>query len=112
MPPQKELIFLENLTTRKYVKANFFLSQLIGLTKETALALRQTCAAMPELCRYLLNRCDFKYMLMGKIQSDNIKGRFSYVHQLSGANYYIFMRQLHESERKLRTISLLKYSSN
>ena len=87
-----------------------FLSQLPGLTKETALALRQTCTAMPGLCRYLLNRCDFKYVLMGKIQSDNIEGRFSYVRQLSGANYYISMRQLHESERKLRTISLLKYS--
>ena len=48
---------------------------------------------------------------MSKIQSDNIEGRFRYVRQLSGANYYISMRQLHESERKLRTISLLKYSS-
>ena len=48
---------------------------------------------------------------MGKIQSDNIEGRFSYVRQLSGANYYISMRKLHESERKLRTISLLKHSS-
>ena len=48
---------------------------------------------------------------MGKMQSDNIEGRFSHVRQLSGANYYISMRQLHESERKLRTISLLKYSN-
>ena len=50
-------------------------------------------------------------MCLKKIQSDNIKGRFSYVRQLSGSNYYIFMRQLHESERTLHTISLLKYSS-
>ena len=47
---------------------------------------------------------------MGKIQSDNIEGRFGYICQLSGANYYVSMRQLRKSERKLRTISLLKYS--
>ena len=85
--------------------------QLPGLTKETALALRHTCAAMTGLCKYLINRCDFKYVLMGKIQSDNIERRFGHVRQLSGANYSISMRQLHESEKKLCTISLLKYSS-
>ena len=85
--------------------------QLPGLTKETSLALRQTCAAMPGLCKYLLNRCDFKYVLMGKVQSDNIEERFGHVRQPSGANYYISMRQLHKSERKLLTISLLKYSN-
>src|SRR6218665_2075370 len=32
------------------------------------------------------------------------------VAQLSGANYYISMRQVLESDRKIRTVSLLKYS--
>ena len=44
---------------------------------------------------------------MGKIQSNNIEGRFGYIRQLSGVNYYVSMRQLHESERKLRRISLI-----
>ena len=78
--------------------------------KETSLALHQTCNAMSGICKYLINHCDFKYVLMGKIQSDNIERRFGYIRQLSVVNYFVSMRQLHESERKLRTISLLKYS--
>ena len=38
-----------------------------------------------------------------------IERRFSRIRQLSGANYYISMRQLQESDRKIRSISLLKY---
>ena len=41
------MVFLENLTTWKYLKADLFLSQLPGLTKKTELALRQTCGVMP-----------------------------------------------------------------
>lgn len=62
------------------------------------------------MARYLLQHCDFKYVLLGLIQSDNIEARFGWYRQLSGANYFISMRQLHESEKKIRAISLLKYS--
>ena len=81
-----------------------------GLTKETFLALRQTCRGIAGLAKYLMNYCGFKYVLLGKIQSDTIEGRFGRIRQLSGANYYISMRQLLESDRKLRTLSLVKYS--
>ena len=57
-----------------------------------------------------MNECGFKYVLLGHIQSDTIEGRFGHIRQLSGANYFISMRQLYESDRKLRTLSLLKYS--
>ena len=57
-----------------------------------------------------MNECGFKYVLLGHIQSDTIEGRFGNIRQLSGANYFISMRQLYESDRKLRTLSLLKYS--
>ena len=79
-----------------------------GLTKETFLALKQTCQAIAGLAKYLFNSCGFNYVLLGKIQSDTIEGRFGHIRQLSGANYYISMRQLLESDRKLRTLSLLK----
>ena len=59
---------------------------------------------------YLMNECGFKYVLLGHIQSDTIEGRFGHLRQLSGANYFVSMRQLYESDRKLRTLSLLKYS--
>ena len=80
------------------------------LTNETFLALRQSCRGFTDLAKYLINYCGFKYVLLGKIQSDTIEGRFGRIRQLSGANYYISMRQLLETDRKLRTLSLVKYS--
>ena len=88
--------------------------QMPGLTTETFLSLRQTCRGITGLAKYLINYCGFKYVLLGKIQFDTIEGRFGRICQLSGANYganyYISMRQLLESDRKLRTLSLVKYS--
>ena len=85
-----------------------------GLTTKTLLSLRQTCRGITGLAKYLINYCGFKYVLLGKIQFDTIEGRFGRICQLSGANfganYYISMRQLLESDRKLRTLSLVKYS--
>ena len=48
-------------------------------------------------------------MLLGLIQSDTIESIFGWYRQLSGANYFIFTRQLNKSEKKIRTISLMKY---
>ena len=52
----------------------------------------------------------FKYVLFGQIHSDTIVGRFGHIRQLSEANCFISIRQLYESDRQLRTLSLLKYS--
>ena len=68
------------------------------------------CQYITRLSKYLMNECGFKYVLLGHIQSDTIEGRFGHIRQSSGANYFISMRQLYESDRKLRTLSLLKYS--
>ena len=84
--------------------------QLPGLTKEAFLALRQTCHALTELTKHLINFCGFKYVLLGKIQSHAIESRFGRIRQLSGANYFISKQQLLESDCKLRTLSLVKYS--
>lgn len=81
-----------------------------GLSKETFLATRHTCRAIAQLSRYLLNFRGFNYVLLGRIQSDNIEGRFRWIRQLSGANYFISMRQLLDSEKKIKAISLLKFS--
>ena len=88
----------------------FFSIQQPGLTEHTSRALHQTCEAIMQMSKYLLENCGFNYVLLGKIQSDMIERRFSRIRQLSGANYYISMRQLQESDRKIRSISLLKYS--
>ena len=42
--------------------------------------------------------------------TDTIEGRFGHFIQLSGENYFISMRQLYKSDRKLRAFSFLKYS--
>ena len=44
------------------------------------------------------------------MQSDAIESRFRWLRQLSGANYFISMRQVRESDTKIRALSLLKFS--
>ena len=85
-------------------------SKTPGLTRETFLALRHTCLALADCASYLLDRRGLNYILLGHLQSDAIERRFGWLRQLSGANYYISMRQVLESDRKIRTVSLLKFS--
>jgi hypothetical protein len=85
-------------------------SNLAGLSRETFLALRQTISAFVPLSRYLISEQSFSYVLLGFLQSDRLEGRFGWFRQLDGGNYFISLRQVRESERKIRIISLLKYS--
>ena len=75
------------------------------------MVVHQSCQAISGLCKYLINKCNFRYVLIGKIQSGSIESRFGHLRQLSGLDYFISMRQLFENDRKLRAISLLKYSA-
>ena len=84
---------------------SFFSFQHPGLTQQTFRALHQTCEAITQMSKYLLENCGFNYVLLGKIQSDMIERRFSRIPQLSGANCYVSMRQLQQSDRKIRSIS-------
>ena len=81
-----------------------------GLTKETFLALRQTCRALADCATYMLEELGFSFVLLGKLQSDPIESRFGWFRQLSGANYFISVKQVLDSERKIKAVSLLKYS--
>jgi len=81
-----------------------------GLTRETFLALRHTCLALADCSSYLLDRKAFNYVLLGHLQSDAIERRFGWLRQMSGANYYVSMRQVLESDRRIRAVSLLKFS--
>ena len=53
---------------------------------------------------------EYKFVLLGSLQSDAIESRFGWLRQLSGANYFISTRQVLESDRKIRALSLLKFS--
>ena len=50
------------------------------------------------------------YVLLGHIRSDAIERRFGWLRQLSGANFYISTRQVLESDRKIRALSLQEFS--
>jgi hypothetical protein len=77
------------------------------VVKRDVSSLKTNHLSLCSLCRYLLSEHGFKYILLGSIQSDNLEGRFGWYRQLSGGNYFISLRQVRESEKK---ISLLKHS--
>jgi hypothetical protein len=58
----------------------------------------------------LFDKVQFKYVLLGYISSDPLESRFGWYRQLSGGNYFLSVRQLLQSERKIKALSLLKYS--
>ena len=68
------------------------------------------CWKSKDCAAYLIEKREFKYVLLGHLQSDDIESRFGWLRQLSGANYYISVRQVLESDRKIRAVSLLKCS--
>lgn len=78
-----------------------------GLTKETHAALELTCYSLVKLCEYCLENLQFKYVLMGKFQTDCLEDRFGRYRQLAGAQYHISMRQVFECEKKLRLQKML-----
>lgn len=79
-------------------------------SKETFFAMKQTCVAIVECCKYLLDETEFKSFLIGHLQSDPIEARFGWLRQMSGGNYFISMRQALESNEKIKMFSLLKHS--
>jgi hypothetical protein len=81
-----------------------------GLSQETFLALKHTLSALASLSRYLLTSKFFHYVLLGFMLSDNLESRFGWYRQLAVANYFISLRQVRESEKKIRIISLLQQS--
>ena len=46
--------------------------------------------------------------MLGKCQSDPIEGRFGRYRQLCGANFYVSVRQILESEQKIRILNLME----
>ena len=81
-----------------------------GLSRETFLAVEHTCRSVAELSEYLIFNFKFKFAMTGKFLSDSIVKRFGYYRQLSGANYFVSIRQKLEYEKNIRLVSLLKFS--
>lgn len=66
---------------------------------------------MLEITQYCFNELKIIYVLLGKFQTDPLEHRFGKYRQLSGGHYHISIRQLYESEKRLRIQSLLTLSS-
>ena len=52
----------------------------------------------------------FDVVPLGHLQSDPIESRFGWLRQMSGANYYVSTKQVMDNDRKIRAVSLLKFS--
>ena len=62
-------------------------------------------------CSYTsFRRLKFLYALTGQIQSDALESRFGRYRQMSGGNFFISVKQVFESESKIKLVSLLKHS--
>lgn len=94
----KFLIWLENWKNLKYTTGI--------LTRETYGALKHTTQGVLELLSYCVKELGFSYLLTGKIQTDALERRFGKFRQLAGSQYLISMRQVFETESKLRLQSI------
>ena len=99
---------LDFLIRAKEVFLRWRESHNAGLTKETFLACIQTIGAMIDLTKYLRDEHGFRYVLPGKFMSDPIEGRFGWYRQTSGGNFFMSVRQLMDTEKKIRILSLLQ----
>jgi len=80
-----------------------------GLTKPSMTAWYQSLGATISCAQHLLQNIGFNYVMLGQLQSDPIERRFGLYRQRHGGNYYVSVRQVFETERKLRAMNLTRF---
>ncbi len=80
------------------------------LTFQTFTAVKQSTQALVELAQHLISQEGFQYVLLGQLQSDPLEQRFGWYRQMSGANYFVSVRQILEAEKAIRVRSLIKFT--
>ncbi|KAF8789514.1 hypothetical protein HNY73_007447 [Argiope bruennichi] len=83
-----------------------------GLSNETHAAFKVTTNAITEIAVYYKEKFGLDFILPGKFQTDNLESRFGLYRQISGGNDHICIRQLFETEKKIRIRSLLKLGTS
>jgi hypothetical protein len=78
-------------------------------TKQTQHALLHTTETLM-LCKFLFENYSFKYVLLGKFQTDPLEGR-SIQTNMCGASYHVSVSQVLESEKKIKVLDFLKVKS-
>jgi hypothetical protein len=79
-------------------------------TKQTQHALLHTTETLM-LCKFLFENYSFKYVLLGKFQTDPLEGTFGQYRQMCGASYHVSVSQVLESEKKIKVLDFLKVKS-
>ena len=103
----KRLIFLDKFVSWLELWSEQCGSDNAGcLSKPTMRALIHTTKTLQTVITYSLTKLHFEYVLPGKLQTDNLEGRFGLYRQLCGANYHVSVAQVLEAEKKLRVSSL------
>ena len=96
------LVWLDNWKLENFSKK---------LTRQTHTALCHTIYGMVEVIKYCFEELNLNYLLLGKLQTDPLENRFGKYRQLAGGHYHISIRQLYESEKRLRIQSILTLTS-
>jgi len=78
------------------------------LSNQTQEALLHTVTTLLEIIKYLTNDLKLSYILLGKFQTDNLEARFGQYRQMSGACYHVSVKQILESENKIKALSFIK----
>nr|CAH7764584.1 unnamed protein product [Callosobruchus chinensis] len=81
------------------------------MSSQTHTALTHTVYGLIEITKYCMEELNMNYVLLGKFQTDPLEHRFGKYRQLAGGHYNISIRQLYESEKRLRIQSLLTLKS-
>ncbi|KAH8031548.1 hypothetical protein HPB51_019118 [Rhipicephalus microplus] len=71
-------------------------------TQETLSALRLSAQSLLASVKYCVSELHFKYVLLGKVQTDPLESRFGQYRQMAGGQYHICVRQLCETEGRIR----------
>lgn len=82
------------------------------LSSQTHTALSHSLHGMIEIVKHCFKKLKMNYILLGKFQTDDLENRFGRYRQLAGGQYHISLRQLYESEKRLRIQSLLTLKSS
>ena len=81
------------------------------LTKETMTALTHTLNTLVMLIQYVMEVLSFQYVLLGKFQTDCLEYRFAQYRRMSGTTFHVSVREIIESEKKLKLMSVLSLRS-
>ena len=83
-------------------------SGLPGLSNATFSAWIVTLHGLTDLAVHLIRKHGFSYVLLGKLQSDALEGRFGIYRQLNGASFFMSVRQVLHAEKKIRVLNLMQ----